>query len=169
MLAQIWNRASVRNYKPDPVPEDALQEILRAAFHAPTACNDRPWHIVVVTDAARRAHLAQVHQWAGFSSEAPVILAVCGDTQCSPHWWVEDTCAAVENAMIEAVNQGLGTCWIGIRAGDDNDFSREDYVRKALCIPAHVRVLALVALGYPAGTPVPTEPGPMEAVHREKW
>jgi nitroreductase len=169
MLKAIADRCSVRSYKPDPVPESALQEIFAAAFHAPTACNLRPWHIVCVTDAAKRAHLAKVHPWAPFCEQAPVVLAFCGDRTIADHWWIEDCCAAVENAMIQAVDLGLGTCWIGIRDGDDAEGSTEQYVRDALGIPGHVGVLCLVALGYPHGPTPPQPPGPMENVHRESW
>jgi nitroreductase len=169
MLKEIWGRTSVRKYKADPVPEEVLQEILEAALHAPTANNARPWHVVVVRDAAKRQHLAKTHQWAGFCAQSPVVLAFCGDPARSSHWWIEDCSAAVENAMIEAVSKGLGTCWIGIRGGDGKDFSRENYVREALGIPAHMRVLALVSLGYPADAPQPKQPGPMDAIHLEQW
>jgi nitroreductase len=168
MLKPIWDRVSVRSYKPEAVPEEALQEVLAAALHAPTANNARPWHIVVVRDPAVRKELSQVHQWASFCAQSPVVLAFCGDPARSSHWWIEDCSAAVENAMIEAVAQGLGTCWIGCR-GEGTDTGREDKVRAALGIPAHIRVLALVSLGYPAGSEKPKDPGPMATIHRERW
>ena len=169
MLTPIQERMSVRRYKPDAVPEDVLQEILKAAFHAPTANNARPWHIVVVRDAQKRSELAQVHQWARFCSESPVVLAFCADPARSSHWWIEDCSAAIENAMIEAVHHGLGTCWIGCRGGDSHDMGRERHVQKALNIPEHIRVAALVSLGFPAENINPKEPGPMSAIHNETW
>ena len=169
MLDAIWNRASIRHYKPDHVPDAVLEDILRAALHAPSANNSRPWHIVVVTDPEKRAELSNVHQWARFCAESPVVLAFCGDPAVSEHWWIEDCCAAVENAMIEAVSQGLGTCWIGIRGGGKEERQTETYVRKALAIPDNIRVLALVSLGYPAADPKPKEPGPMTNIHHGSW
>jgi len=169
MLKQIWDRTSIRDYTPDPVPDEALQEVLRAAFHAPTANNARPWHIVVVTDADRREILANTHQYSVFCRKAPVVLAFCADPAISSHWWIDDCSAAVENAMIEAVNQGLGTCWIGCRGDASIGYGREDHVKQALGIPESIRVLALVTLGYPAKAPRPKDPGPMEAVHMETW
>ena len=169
MLKEIWERASVRRYKPDPVPADALQEILRAAMHAPTANNARPWHIVVVTDPTAREKLGKVHQWAAFCAESPVVLAFCGDPAKSEHWWIEDCSAATENAMIQAAALGLGTCWVGIRGSDERGYDREDTVRKVLGIPDAIRVLCLFSLGFPAGTGNNQGPGPMDHVHREKW
>ena len=169
MLDAIKQRRSVRQYKPDPVPEEALQEILEAAFSAPTASNVRPWHIIVVTDKAKRAALAQVHQYAGFSADAPVIMVVCGNEGEAEHWWIEDCCAATENAMIQAAALGLGTCWIGIRGSDERGYEREQMVRELLGIPDSIRVLCTFSLGYPAGEGSNKGPGPMDAVHRERW
>ena len=169
MLDAIKQRRSVRQYKPDPVPEEALKEICEAAFSAPTASNVRPWHMVVVTDAAKRAALAQVHQYAGFAAGAPAIVVVCGNEREASHWWIEDCCAATENAMIQAAALGLGTCWIGIRGSDERGYEHEEMVRTLLGIPDCLRVLCLFSLGYPSAEGGNKGPGPMEHVHREKW
>jgi nitroreductase len=49
--------------------------------------------------------------------------------------------------MLEATNQGLGTCWIG---GYD-----ESVVKKTLGVPDEVRVVSMLSLGYPGETPKP--------------
>lgn len=169
MLDAIKQRRSVRQYKPDPVPEEALQAVVEAAFSAPSGVNIRPWHIIIVTDRAKREALAQVHQYAGFCAQAPVVMAVCANECESDHWWIEDCSAATENAMVQAAALGLGTCWVGIRGSDERGYDREDTVRKVLGIPDAIRVLCIFSLGFPAGTGGNQGPGPMEHVHREKW
>ena len=169
MLDAIVKRRSVRSYKPDPVPEEHIQTICEAAFSAPTANNARPWHIIVVTDRAKREALAKVHQWAGFCAHAPVVMVVCGDPALSEHWWIEDCCAATENAMIQAAALGLGTCWIGIRGDGEKGYECEEKVRAALGIPKGIRVLCTFSLGYPADSGSNRGPGPMDNVHREGW
>ena len=169
MLDAIRRRCSVRQYKPDPVPPEALQEIIEAAFSAPTANNVRPWHVIVVTETAKRAALSQVHQYAGFAAGAPAIVVVCGDECDAPHWWIEDCCAATENAMIQAAALGLGTCWVGVRGSDERGYEREEMVRELLGIPDSIRVLCLFSLGYPAADGANKGPGPMDHVHRERW
>jgi nitroreductase len=169
MLDAIEKRRSVRQYKPDPVPDEALREVVEAAFSAPSANNVRPWHIIIVTDRAKREALGQVHQYAGFCSQAPVVMVVCGDERDASHWWIEDCCAATENAMIQAAELGLGTCWIGIRGSDERGYEREDMVREVLGIPDCVRVLCLFSLGYAAAEGKNKGPGPMDHVHRERW
>lgn len=172
MLDAIAGRCSVRSYTDEPVSDDDLQQVLEAALSAPSANNVRPWHIVVVTDADSRQRLSQVHRWAGFCARSPVVLAFCADAQRQPHWWIEDTSAAVENALVQAAALGLGTCWVGIRGGEGPDSpgpERERLVREVLDIPQEVRVLALVSLGHPDGEPEPKSAGPMDAIHRESW
>lgn len=172
MLDAIRKRASVRQYTDEPVSEEDLEEILAAALSAPTANNVRPWHIVVVTDDEKRAKLSQVHQWASFCAQSPVVLVFCADAGRQPHWWIEDACAALENALIEAAEHDLGTCWVGIRGGEGVEGpgpEREEMVRDLLDIPKAIRVLGIVSLGHPRGEPTPKQAGPMDAIHRESW
>lgn len=169
MLEAIANRASCRAYKPDPVPEEMIDELTRAALCAPTANNARPWHLIVVRDEGARQTLATVHRYASFCADSPVVLVVCGDAAKSSHWWIEDCSAAVENVLIQATAMGLGTCWVGIRGSDDRGFDREQRVRNLLGIPDNVRISALVAIGFPVAPPPAKEPGPMDQVHQETW
>lgn len=169
MLDAIAKRRSVRQYTAKPVAEADLRTICEAAFSAPTANNQRPWHLVVVTDQAKREALSKVHQYAGFCAQAPVVMVMCGDERVSEHWWPEDCSAATENAMIQAAALGLGTCWIGLRGGGSRDRSREDAVRKILGIPDHIRVLCQFTVGHPASDGKNRGPGPMENVHSQQW
>ncbi len=169
MLDAIAKRASCRKYKPDPVSDEAVEELVKAALSAPSGNNARPWHIIVVRDAQKRQKLSEVHRWAFFCAESPVVIVVCGDPEKSPHWWIEDCAAAIENILIQATAMGLGTCWVGIRGSDERGYEREEYVREVLGIPENIRVSALVAVGYPDTELHPKGPGPMEAVHYEQW
>ena len=169
MLEAIARRRSVRQYKPDPVSEEDIKAICEAAFSAPTANNQRPWHLIVITEQATRETLSQVHQYASFCAQAPVVMIMCGDETLAEHWWIEDCSAATENAMIQAAELGLGTCWIGLRGGGNRDRGREEMVRELLGLPGHIRVLCAFTLGYPATEGSNRGPGPMEHVHRERW
>jgi len=48
----VTKRRSIRRFKPDPVPEPLLREILEAARWSPSWGNTQPWEIAVVTGAA---------------------------------------------------------------------------------------------------------------------
>jgi 5,6-dimethylbenzimidazole synthase len=55
----IRERRDVRRFRPDPVPDDVVQRLLRAAAHAPSVGYSQPWNFVVVRDAGVRR---QVHE-----------------------------------------------------------------------------------------------------------
>lgn len=169
MLDAIAKRVSCRSYRPEPVPEEAVTELLHAALCAPSAHNARPWHLLVVRDAERRRALSRVHRWAGFCAQSPVVIVVAADPSRSEHWWIEDCAAAVENILIQATAVGLGTCWVGVRGSDERGYEREERVRQVCGIPAHIRIAALVAVGYPAAEGQPKGPAPLEAIHGETW
>ena len=136
----IKARSSVRAYDSTPVPDDSLARILESGRLAPSANNFQPWHFVVVKDDAKRAELSK-ERWAKFLKESPVVIVGCGDKKRSPDWYAVDTTIALQNMVLAATNEGLGTCWIG-------SFD-EDKVRKLLSIPDDFSVVALLSLGYP--------------------
>ena len=88
VLEAIKKRRSIRRYRPDPIPDDVLNQLLDAVRLAPSGCNLQPWTFVVVRDKDTRQLLAeacryrntlegQVHvqRWV---AEAPVIVVACG-------------------------------------------------------------------------------------------
>ena len=49
IIEAVKKRKSIRGYKPDPVPEETLQQILELASRAPSAMNTQPWEFTVLT------------------------------------------------------------------------------------------------------------------------
>ncbi|MEM3700970.1 MAG: nitroreductase family protein [Candidatus Bathyarchaeia archaeon] len=136
----IQKRHSIRAYESTPLPEEKLMKILEAGRLAPSAGNIQPWHFIVVRDTEKRERLAKT-RWAKFLAEAPVVIVGCGDQKASPKWFTVDVAIAMENIVLAATSEGLGTCWVG-------SFN-EDEVKKLLKIPEKYRVVALLAVGYP--------------------
>jgi nitroreductase len=146
-------RRSVRDYRPDPVPDDALARILDAARLAPSACNKQPWHLYVVRDAATRQALFPEARRA-WAAAAPLTLVACSLPEDA---WVRgcdeknhadvDLSIFVEHLVLAAANEGLGTCWIC--AFDP------DVVRAALHLPAAHTPVAMTPLGVPTAVPDP--------------
>ena len=69
----IKRRRSIRGYRPDPVPEDILNQILKAARLAPSGGNRQPWHFIIVKDPETKRRLG-MSSWA---VEAPIVLIGC--------------------------------------------------------------------------------------------
>ncbi|MCQ5362804.1 MAG: nitroreductase [Candidatus Verstraetearchaeota archaeon] len=139
-LEAIITRRSVRSYMPDPVPREVLERILEAGRLAPSAMNLQPWHFIVVTDKEKRRALS-AGRFARFLAEVPVVIVGCGNEHLSPKWYAIDTAIALQNMVIAATNEGLGSCWVG-------SFDEME-VKELLKIPEGYRVVAMLALGYP--------------------
>ena len=137
----IQKRRSVRSYESTPVPVEKLKTVLGAARLAPSAGNVQPWRFVVVIDSFKRRKIAKGCRYGRFLAESPVVIVGCGDQKASPRWYVGDTCIAMENIVLAATGEGLGTCWIGA--------FNEKTIREMLKIPSHLKVVALLALGHP--------------------
>jgi nitroreductase len=75
----IEQRRSIRKFKPDPVPDEYLSELLDAARLAPSGCNAQPWRFKVVKDAETRLRLANAAYDQSFISKAPVVFVCCAD------------------------------------------------------------------------------------------
>lgn len=155
----IKARRSIRRYKPDPVPEDVLNQVLEAARLAPSGGHRQPWHFIVIRNEETKRRLG-IPVWA---AEAPVVIVGCTDPEASPRWHVVDISIVFEHLVLAAANFGLGTCWIGKLGADEA-------LKKVLGIPDHMKVVAVTPLGYPAEKPKPKERKPLsEIVHYEKF
>jgi nitroreductase len=77
----IRRRRSIRKFKPDPVPDECITELLECARLAPSGCNAQPWRFKVVRDPKKRILLAQAAHNQMFISEAPVVIVCCADVR----------------------------------------------------------------------------------------
>lgn len=136
----VQKRRSIRAYEPTSIPEDKLMKILEAGRLAPSASNIQPWHFIVVRDVEKRKKLARA-RWAKFLAQSPVVIVGCGNQKLSPKWFMVDVAIAMQNMVLTATSEGLGTCWVG-------SFN-ENEVKEMLKIPENYKVVALLALGYP--------------------
>jgi len=148
VLEAIRKRRSVREYDARPVPEDAMARMREALQMAPSACNNQPWSFVIVTGEKIRAALVSASRGQAFVGEAPVVIVGIGYPEKAYHRMGGsgnsidiDLAIAIDHLTLAAVEEGLGTCWIG--AFD------EAAVKEILHVPAGAKVVALTPLGYP--------------------
>ena len=146
-LSFIMSRRSIRRYKDEPVSDEQVEMLLRAAMAAPSACNEQPWEFVVIRDRAAMARVTEFHAYATPLVGAALGILVCGDPSraiCG-EMWIQDCSAATQNILLCAAGIGLGTCWLGIYP----DQERIDGLRKLCSLPDHVVPFALVSVGAP--------------------
>ena len=142
-------RYSVRAYRPDPVPDDALAAVLEAARVAPTAANRQPFRVIVVHTAGREAELRRIYD-RGWFVEAPIVLGVCAvpgeawrRTMYDGRSHADvDAAIVMDHMTLAAADLGLGTCWI---AAFDPEAARE-----VLGVPPEGEPMLFSPLGYPA-------------------
>lgn len=158
----IKARRSVRAFRPDPVDEAVIRDLVDCGRLAATARNLQPWEFVVVREAATRRRLAGICEFGAFIADAPVCIAVfCREGK----YYLEDGCAAIENILLAATAHGLGSCWV---AGDKKPYARE--IAELLCVPGEFRLVGLVALGHAAATPpMPPKRALDEVLHWERF
>ncbi len=161
-LELLRTRRSIRRYRPEPVPDELLGQILEAGRLAPSAGNRQPWHFVVVRDPAILKEVAQhaayyFLRWAHVA-EAPLLIILCGEAK-SRHYrrfLHEDVALSGGQMMLQARSLGLGTCWLG---GVDRKA-----IGDILKLPEDVRVIGLLTVGFPAEDPPPTPRKPLEEI-----
>ena len=163
----IQVRYSVRAYKPDPVENDKLAQVLEAARLAPTAANRQPFQLVVIHTKGRESELQRIYRREWFS-QAPILICACGVSRLG---WIRedrrryldvDVAIVMDHLILAAANIGLGTCWIAA-------FNAQA-AREILKIPDEIEPLIFTPLGYPDDTPVPKERKPLDDLVRyEHW
>ncbi len=163
----ILTRRSVRAYTDEPVTDEHVETLLRAAMAAPSAGNQQPWRFVVVRDKAVMEAVTGFHPYARMLPGAPVAILVCGEPGvCKwPQMWDQDCAAATENILIAAERLGLGSVWLGVHPLPE----RVDGLRGLLGIPASIVPFALLPLGWPAQRKEPADRYDPGKVHVERW
>ena len=166
-MQEIINRRSIRSYRADAVSEEQIEHILRAGMAAPSAGNQQPWEFIVVTDRDLLTKITEVHPYSKMLLEAPAAIIVCGNTRREKHkgFWVQDCSAAVQNMLLEATHQGLGSVWLGVHPRED----RVDGLKKLFNLPETVIPLAVIALGYAKEQPVPVDRFNTAYIHQNRW
>ena len=165
----ICARRNVRQYKPDPVPDDDLNRIAEAGWRAPSAKNRQPWDFVVVTDHAQLQELSTVWRGAGHIASAPAAIALVVPVPPDDRRLITDTYdigQATMAMMIAATDLGIGTGHSSV--GD------QEKARAILGVPDHHLVAFLLGIGYPADRPLtlirkPNRRPFAEVVHHGRW
>lgn len=148
----IKQRRSIRSYQDKPIEEDKLLRVLEAGRAAPSAKNLQEWRYVIVKDKDLRKKVAVAANNQYFIAEAPVIIVGCATMAdyvltCGQPAHSIDLAISMDHMTLQAVEEGLGTCWIGA--------FKEDEMKKLLNIPLEMRVVEIMPLGYPKFIPDP--------------
>lgn len=166
----ISSRHSIRGYLDKKLSNDLVFEIIKFAHLAPSAGNMQARDFIIVEDIEIRKELSKAALDQEFIIEAPVSIVVCANLdRISPYgtrgrelYCLQDAAAAVEHILLMAIENGLGTCWVGA--------FNEKEVSKILQLPSHIRPVAIIPIGYPKQKPIPTPRIDIkELIHYNTW
>ncbi len=156
-LKVLETRRSCRNFKPDMVSEEELQEIIKAGTYAPTGMGKQSPLIIAVTNKELRDQIAEENRKIGGWKEefdpfygAPVILIVLADRTCRTH--VYDGSLVMGNLMNAAESLGVASIWIH-RAKEEFDSEFGKKILTDLGIEGDYEGIGHCALGYAAEEP----------------
>jgi nitroreductase len=151
IIEEIAERRSIRDYSGKTIEPEKLTRILEAARLAPTARNQQDWNLVLVKNPDIKEKLVEsASPQQQFLKGAPIIIAACALNpayvmRCGHPAYLIDLAIVLEHIALQAVREGLGTCWIG-------SFD-ELKAKTVLNIPANFRIVELMSLGYPEQVP----------------
>lgn len=154
----IRQRRTIRKFLQKRLERALLEKLVDAARLAPSANNMQPLKYIIVSGEEKTEQFFKYVKWAGYiapagnpgEDEKPVAyIVILLDTQVRETGYELDVGAAAQNIFITAQEMGVGSCWMGA-------IDREG-IRKLLSIPERYTINTVVALGYPAESPITEE------------
>jgi nitroreductase len=165
VIEQILNHRSIRKYKPDPIPEEVLQEILQAGIRTSSSGNMQTYSIIITRDQHLRERLIEPHMGQKMVLDAPVFLTFCADFNRMRRWLklnqaadnfdnffsfligAIDAILVSQTIALAAESQGLGICYLG------STLANGSKIGEILELPKNVVPVAGFSLGYPDEQP----------------
>lgn len=167
----IKNRRSIRSFKNQALPPEAISQLIDAARLAPSAGNAQSWAFVLVTKPETKRALAEAAFRQKWLEDAAAVFVVCADLNRAEEsysgrgktlYCIQDTSAAVENILLAATALGLGACWMGA--------FHEEEIGKVINAPGGMRPVALIPVGVPDESPrARSRRSASEVVHMESF
>lgn len=174
-MEAIYQRRSIRKFKPDPVSKELMEKLLDAATKAPSGMNRQPWRFIVLEGAKKEGlveiYRKEISKWKKLSKrvgaaevtgeiirDAPVLILVFNTrnkakglirffSNVMDVMDIQSIGGSIQTMLLAAQEFGLGTLWIG------NTFFAMKKISKY--VNKNEELVAAVAVGYPDETPKP--------------
>lgn len=160
----VRTRRTVREYKLDPIPESVVMRILQAGRWAPSSSNSQSWHFIVISNRDTLTALGNIASQGRFIGQAPLAIAIVMDNATRPQL---DAGRALQQMELIAWSEGLGTCFVGVRAAE-----QQQAIAELLGIPEGMELITILPFGYRVegarGQGTPRKPM-AEIAHKERF
>ncbi|KKQ94566.1 MAG: Nitroreductase [Candidatus Woesebacteria bacterium GW2011_GWB1_39_10b] len=133
----IMKRFSIRQYRPTPVPENIIRNIIELAKLAPSAGNLQSYKVYITKQK--------------LAYDAPISFVVCADPEKSASRYgdrgrnlyaIQDATIFASYLQLAIVDAGMSSAWVGA--------FREGKIRSLLKIPDNLKPIVIITVGYPA-------------------
>ena len=147
-MSLIFERKSVRKYKNEKVPDDVIENLLKAGMQAPSSCNAQPWEFIVVSEPEDKKAISRMHRFAKPAENASHLIVTLGNlNEAKVIGMIEqDLGACNENILLQATHEGLGAVWLGFHPIEDRTLKLKGYLE----IPDHCIPFSVICVGWPA-------------------
>ena len=195
LFEAIYSQRAIREFKPDPVPDEVVHKLIEAATKAPSGSNRQSWKFLVIRDLELKRQIGEYYNRARSSRygdgatqasniprrrraasdymsehlhEVPVLVLACleHDGSASTLSRGGSIYPAVQNFLLAARGLGLGSVITSLHK------RYEEEIKTLLGIPENVETAALLPLGYPADGAAygPTRRAPVsEVTFYDRW
>ena len=160
LLEALPPSRSIRAYTDQPVTREQLREIMHAGTMAPSGRNNQPWRFVTIQNRETIHKLAQFTSYSHIIGKAAACIAVFIDKTAMYHEVKDHQSmgACIQNMLLAAHGMGLGAVWLG------EILKSADAVRELVAVPKDMELMAVVAIGHPAGKGGTSNRRPVEDV-----
>jgi nitroreductase len=153
ILDAVKKRRSIRNFRKKEIPEELIDKLTESLVWAPSAGNLQARKFYFIGDEAVKRKIAGAALNQEFIADAPLVIVGCTDSRISGKYGergtslysIQDVACSVMGMMLVAFDNGLGTCWVGA--------FREEELARVLNLPANLKPVVIVPVGYPSKIP----------------
>ena len=170
-LETIISRRSIRKYVDQPISEDHVQWMLRAAMNAPSGGNEQPWEFLVITNRDKLKRVPEFHPYSKMLQGAALAILVIADPAKVKYegelrqLWIQDCSAATQNILFAAHSLSLGAVWLAVYPVP----SRLNGIRELFGIPEEMVPFSIISIGYPVEPKQAADRYDETRIHREIW
>ena len=149
----------IRQYTPEPVADEALQQLLEVARWTGSSRNLQPWHFIVVRDKEQLRRLSRIRTPIEWVATAPAGISIVLDGKANTGE-AYDEGRVSERLLIAAHGLGLGggVAWYGTA-------EQQAEAKRILGIPVERTARSIVMIGHPVSS---TDPRPTRATGGRK-
>lgn len=147
-MSIIFKRKSVRKFKKEKVPDELIENLIKAGMQAPSSCNSQPWEFIVVSESDDKQAISEMHQFAKPAANASHLIITLGNlNEAKVIGMIEqDLGACNENILLQATHEGLGAVWLGFHPIEERTLKLKEYLE----IPDYCIPFSVICVGWPA-------------------